>query len=165
MMESMVSLTEQMVKTEKHRAEMESKSQQRKDESLFKVESTLPEIHADATNAAETIKSLEKFERTLTEARVVTRSVWVRFFREKLRGFAKTWLESALLRQPGLGYHTQALADDESRGLGGGGEQFDGAAAIGTFDGALGAHELHRAGWAHRVHVVCANRAPAHRGV
>ena len=112
MMESMVKMTEQLVKTEKGRADIEAKQQQRKDESLFKVDTTLPELHGNVNEAHETIKALEKFEKSLTEAKVTTRSVWVRFFREKLRGFAKTWIEGALMREPGVTLRAQALQTD-----------------------------------------------------
>ena len=83
-------------------------------ESLFKIETSLPEIHANANDPVGTINALEKFEKTLEESKVTTRAVWVRFFREKCKGFAKDWIEASLLREPGLGYLATARRVDDS---------------------------------------------------
>ena len=64
---------------DERRVDMEATAQKRRDEGHFKIEAQLPEIHA--TDAAETIKSLEKFEKVLSDSGIKTRSVWVRFFR------------------------------------------------------------------------------------
>ena len=85
----MLGLGETLVNLEKKRVEMETTSQKRRDEGLFKIDTQLPEIHG--TDAQETIKSLEKFERALNESNIKTRSV--RFLREKSRSTAKTWIE------------------------------------------------------------------------
>ena len=103
-MEDLIGCTKEVVNMEKKRVSNEDKIQQRKDESLFKIETSLPEIHANANDPIGTISALEKFEKTLEESKVTTRAVWVRFFREKCKGFAKDWIEASLLRDPGLGY-------------------------------------------------------------
>ena len=112
MMDTMVKLTEQLVRTENGRADIEAKQQQRKDEAMFKVDTNLPELHGNVNEAHETIMGLERFEKVLTEAKVTTRSVWVRLFRKKLKGIAKTWIEAALMREPGVSLHAQALHTD-----------------------------------------------------
>ena len=74
---AMLGLGETLVNLEKKRVEMETTSQKRRDEGLFKIDTQLLEM--------ETIKSLEKFERALNESNIKTRSVWVRFLRGKGR--------------------------------------------------------------------------------
>jgi hypothetical protein len=113
MMEDLIGCTKEVVNMEKKRVNNEDKIQQRKDESLFKIETSLPEIHANANDPVGTINALEKFEKTLEESKVTTRAVWVRFFREKCKRFAKDWIEASLLREPGLGYLAMARRLDD----------------------------------------------------
>ena len=77
-----VELTESMVKIEQGRADVEGRQQQRRDEALFKIEASLPEMHGHVSDGYNTVKNLEKFERVLQDSKVKTRSVWVMFFRE-----------------------------------------------------------------------------------
>jgi hypothetical protein len=93
MMEDLIGCTKEVVNMEKKRVNNEDKIQQRKDESLFKIETSLPEIHANANDPVGTINALEKFEKTLEESKVTTRAVWVRFFREKCKGLQRTGLK------------------------------------------------------------------------
>ena len=81
-------------------AGMEAKSQTRHDEGHFKFEFQFPEVHA--IDATETIKSLDKFEKILSDSGIKTYFVWVCFLRVKLKGIAKTWMEAALFGEPGM---------------------------------------------------------------
>ena len=66
----------------------------------FKVDAALPEITTD--DPASTVEAFDKFERVLSEARVMDYRTWVKFLRHKAKGAALQFIEASLLRDPGL---------------------------------------------------------------
>ena len=73
----------------------------------------MPEIIAGTVE--ELCDQLEVFERVLEESKVGTRETWVRFMRQKLRGDAKTWVESTLFREPGETFLRDARVKNKER--------------------------------------------------